>query len=131
MEFDVSDVTAMAARGTLVSAITHEMGHVLGLGTLWGADSFNFIDRANAGYTGEHALAAYRQLSGDPTASFIPLEITGGAGTAFSHWSEARFGDEIMTGYVDRDMPVSAMTIGALEDLGYTVNQAYAEAFVL
>jgi hypothetical protein len=129
MRFDVSDVADMRADGTLVSVIMHEMGHVLGLGTLW--DAFNFIDRANAGYTGEHALAAYRQLTGNLTTPSIPLETTGGAGTAFGHWSEARFDDEIMTGYAGGDMDVSSVTIGALEDLGYAVNYAYADAFVL
>ena len=34
-----------------------------------------------------------------------------------------------MTGYTDRNMPVSRLTIGALEDLGYTVNYAAADPF--
>ncbi len=131
MRFDASDVSAMRADGTLIAVIAHEIGHVLGIGPLWGLDDFDFIDRAHAGYTGEHALAAYRQLSGDPAAPFIPLETEGGEGTAFSHWSESVFDEEIMTGYADREMPVSAMTVGALQDLGYTVSHAYADAFVI
>ncbi len=127
MEFDVADMKAMSAHGTLTAVITHEMGHVLGLGTLW--DRFDFIDRPRGGYTGENTLAQYRALSGDTDASFVPLETGGGRGTAYGHWSENVFGDEIMTGYVDRDMPISRVTVAALEDLGYTVNYAAADPF--
>ena len=35
MTFDTADLQAMEANGTLVDVITHEMGHVLGIGTIW------------------------------------------------------------------------------------------------
>src|SRR5262249_12426176 len=35
MQFDTADLAAMQANGTLVDVITHEMGHVLGIGTIW------------------------------------------------------------------------------------------------
>ena len=35
MEFDTADLSAMQADGSLVNVITHEMGHVLGLGSIW------------------------------------------------------------------------------------------------
>ena len=35
MEFDSADVSSMYNGGTLYSVILHEIGHILGLGTLW------------------------------------------------------------------------------------------------
>ncbi len=129
MEFDRADMKAMAANGTLTAVIMHEMGHVLGLGTLW--DAFDFVDRSKAGYTGQNALEEYRTLSGHGSAAYVPLETGGGSGTAYSHWSERVFEDEIMTGWCDDDMPISRVTIGALEDLGYRVSYAQADFFAL
>ena len=36
MTFDSADLLLMEQAGTLVDVITHEMGHVLGIGTIWG-----------------------------------------------------------------------------------------------
>ncbi len=130
MRFDSADVAQMAANGTLTAVIMHEMGHVLGLGTLWQ----NLGLRNGYNYTGAHALAEYRALTGNPNATSIPLETNGGSGTAGSHWSEAVFNAELMTGYVESAgtfMPISRLTIGALEDLGYSVNYGAADPFSL
>ena len=35
MQFDTADLAAMQADSTLNDVITHEMGHVLGIGTIW------------------------------------------------------------------------------------------------
>jgi hypothetical protein len=35
MQFDTADLAAMQSAGTLVDVITHEMGHVIGIGTIW------------------------------------------------------------------------------------------------
>src|SRR2546423_5760088 len=35
MTFDTADLAQMEANGTLKDGITHEMGHVLGIGTVW------------------------------------------------------------------------------------------------
>src|SRR4051812_35313342 len=35
MQFDIADLAAMEADGTLNDVITHEMGHVIGIGTIW------------------------------------------------------------------------------------------------
>ena len=131
MEFDVADVASIAAGGTLPSVVMHEMAHVLGLERLWSRRKFDLIDFDKSGYTGENALAEYRTLTGNPAASVVPLETTGGRGTVYSHWAEAIFGDELMTGYADDDLPLSRVTVGALEDLGYTVRYAAADPFAL
>lgn len=35
MRFDQYDLQDMEKKGTLLNVVTHEMGHVLGLGTMW------------------------------------------------------------------------------------------------
>lgn len=129
MTFDETDVASMVSNGTFGSVILHEMGHVLGLSkTLWQlqglASGFN--------YTGINAVSAYDSLvSGVQT--LVPLESGGGTGTAGSHWSEAVFNEELMTGYIEPSlpMPLSIITVGALQDLGYQVNYAAADLYYL
>ncbi|MCX7364710.1 MAG: hypothetical protein NTV97_23125 [Alphaproteobacteria bacterium] len=128
MTFDSADLANMASNGTLSYVILHEMGHILGIGTLWSSLGL----KSGFQYTGANALAAYRQLSGHPSATYVPLETGGGSGTAGAHWSEAIFGNELMTGYIAGvPDPISSMTIGALKDLGYTVNTAAADAYTM
>jgi hypothetical protein len=126
MRFDSSDITTMVNNGTFLSVVIHEMGHVLGIGTLW--DTFGL--RSGSSYVGTYANQAYRQLGG---SGFVPLETGGGSGTAFSHWSEARFDRELMTGYVESSgsMPLSIVTVGGLQDLGYEVDYAQADGYNL
>lgn len=133
MEFDSADVAMMERDGTFADVILHEMGHVLGLGTLWTMK--NLLVGENSGdpqYVGAGALREYRQLSGNPTAAGVPVENTGGEGTAGAHWRESVFGTELMTGYAEPAgvaMPISRITVGALEDLGYSVNYAAADPY--
>lgn len=128
MEFDSADLQPMADNGTLVDVILHEMGHVLGLGTVWDQRGLKSGEFA---YTGQNALREYRTLSGNPNATSIPLETTGGPGTAGGHWSDATFGQELMTGYAGGTMALSRMTIGSLQDIGYGVNYAAADPYSL
>jgi hypothetical protein len=130
MEFDSADMASMVADGTLLAVITHEMGHVLGIGSRW---DWAGLSTTFGQYTGAAALREYRTLSGNPNANYVPLETGGGDGTANSHWSEAIFNTELMTGYAESSgpMPLSRMTIASLQDLGYAVNYAAAESYVL
>jgi hypothetical protein len=93
IDIDSADLANMRANGTLVDAVMHEMGHVLGIGSLWSL----FGLASNGQYTGHYGLEAYRELSGDASATYVPLETSGGSGTANKHWSEAVFGNELMT----------------------------------
>lgn len=127
MKFDSADVANMISKGNFDDVILHEMGHVLGIGTLW--DLLGL--KSGFSYTGSHALDAYRSLLGNSTVTSIPLETGGGPGTAGSHWAESVFGNEIMTGYADAVMPISKMTLGALQDLGYTVDYTKADIYTL
>ncbi|MGD7653075.1 MAG: PEP-CTERM sorting domain-containing protein [Verrucomicrobiales bacterium] len=91
--------------------IRHEIGHALGIGTLWEDNQvYNDGDETTGNrtltggtpgeYLGTAALAAY-QSEFDPTATFIPVELDGGSGTADGHWNEVtdNFADENSAGY--------------------------------
>lgn len=133
MQFDTADIAQMQASGTLLGVIMHEMGHVLGIGTLW--SSKGLIVGANTNnprYVGQQALSEYIALAG-VSATGIPVENTGGGGTRNAHWRESVFGSELMTGFVGSasNMPLSRMTVAALADLGYVVNLLAADAYAL
>ena len=66
------------------------------------------------------------------TGEKVPVEDTGGQGTADSHWRESVFGSEIMTGFIGAGSnPLSAVTVRSLEDQGYGVNPAAADPFTI
>ena len=135
MAFDSADLAQMERDGSLVSVIVHEMGHVLGFGTIF--DRVDLI--AGAGgpdprFTGPNATREYGDLLGGdgPRPVSVPLANVGGPGTRDGHWREAVFANELMTGFLDVGAnPISRTTIGAFEDLGYSVDYAAADAYRL
>jgi hypothetical protein len=132
MLFDTADLAAMEADGTLVDVITHEMGHVLGIGTLWEDKGLLAIARtSNPTFTGIHARRAFGALKGrGPTA--VPVENTGGEGTRDSHWRESVFRHELMSGFISGPRnPLSRLTVASLQDLGYRVDLNAAEPYTL
>jgi len=116
---------ADASNPGLVGILIHEIGHALGF-----APGLPVFDRwvANNGWTGGNALREYNSIF-NVQATSVPLESQGGPGTAGSHWSEAIFDNELMTGIIDATMPLSRITVGAFADLGYTVNYAAADPY--
>ena len=133
MEFDTADLAMMERDGSLVSVITHEMGHVLGFGTNW--DELGLRQGAgtvNPTFTGPNAMHEFATLSGGAATRAVPLANVGGPGTRDSHWREAVFGNELMTGFLNEGPnPMSRLTIAALQDMGYEVSYASADAYVL
>jgi hypothetical protein len=132
MAFDKTDLASMEQNGTLGDVITHEMGHVLGIGTIW--DSKGLLQNAgtsNPTFSGAGAMAEFGRLKGTvPTV--VPVENTGGAGTADGHWRETVFRNELMSGFISAPgNPISHVTAASLEDLGYVVNMEAAEPFAL
>ena len=111
MQFDSSDASVYQASGLFDDIVLHEMLHTVGFGTIWSAKDLI----SGGGFNGSLANAVY------PGSSLIPLELDGGAGTAYSHWDEETFGSELMTGYIDGANSLSYMTIASLGDLGYSV----------
>lgn len=134
MSFDSGDLALMEADGTLVSVIVHEMGHVLGFGTIF--DRLGLIVDAGGSdprFTGASALREYAALLGPGARPpGVPLANVGGPGTRDGHWREETFADELMTGFLNPGAnPLSRVTIGAFEDLGYVVDYECADAYRL
>jgi len=128
MQFDVADVQSMFSNGLLLDVILHEMGHVLGIGTLWASKGL----KSGFNYVGANAVAEYKTLTGNAGATSVPLETTGGSGTAGSHWSESVFANELMTGFIGGTFnPLSRLTIASLKDLGYSVDLGAADPYAL
>jgi hypothetical protein len=132
MQFDTADLAAMQSAGTLVDVITHEMGHVLGIGTVW--TNKGLLAGANTNnptFTGTNAKKEFGVLKGTGPAP-VPVENTGGAGTANSHWRESVFRNELMTGFVgSAGNPLSRMTVASLKDMGYVVDITKADPYSL
>lgn len=136
-------------RNYIDELLAHEVGHVLGVGTLW--DDNNVYVHNTFQYTGQHGLAAY-QAEFDPAATFVPVENAGATGTPNAHWDQLMRssvqegnpsdpwsldprvgvtdpygrdrGLELMTGAIDPDFGepfVSRFGVESMRDLGYTV----------
>jgi hypothetical protein len=147
MNFDSADVQSLINNGALNLVIKHEMAHVLGFGTLWATSLVDCLRNPSSNsvtqdtyYTCPQGRAAFDAIGGTTYVSGqkVPLENcdtasppTCGAGTFNSHWREPVFHAELMTGYLQGNVPnpVSRVTIGAMEDLGYTVNYSAAEPY--
>jgi len=133
MQFDSADLQRMEDDGSLAGVIIHEMGHVLGIGTLW--SDLGLIQGSgsnNPEFTGANAMREYAALTNLPDPQFVPLANTGGGGTREGHWRESVFDTELMTGYVDiGQMPLSKLTVASLQDIGYQVDYNKADSFIL
>jgi hypothetical protein len=123
-----------------VNLMTHELGHALGIGLFW--DTFfqpegavppaNFFLDGSA-YT--NAQTAYNNITGN-TRVKIPLENTGGSGTASGHWEDnfrpasatgslgvsyPGLSNELMVGYyfAGLNSVLSRLSIKTLVDFNY------------
>lgn len=128
MRFDSADLAAMERDGILVDVITHEMGHVLGIGTLW-EDLVDGDGGTDPRYTGRVAMIEYGRLTGsDPEQ--VPVENEGGDGSRDSHWRERVFRNELMSSAIAGvHNPISRLTVASLIDLGYQVDLDAAEPY--
>lgn len=139
MEFDTFDLANLQSTNRLLAVIIHEMGHVLGIGSLWTnslPNGFGLIVDPGTDdpiFTGPLTVAAWPQVGSTYTGRLVPVENSGGAGTAGSHWRESILEAELMTGFVEPAgvaMPISILTVSALADFGYTVDFSKADPFV-
>lgn len=133
MRFDSADLGTLESGGRLMDVILHEMGHVLGIGTLWSTKELLMgADGNDPFFPGAEAVARFNSIGGIAyNGNKVPVENTGGGGTAGGHWRESVFENELMTGFLDAGPnPMSTMTIGSLQDLGYTVNMAEADGYI-
>ncbi len=132
-QLDIADIAGLENTGRLDDVVAHEMGHILGIGTLW---TNNHVYTNGTGqYTGPLGVAAYNAEFGQ-SGTFIPVELGGGSGTVDKHWNEVNngagptfitdslgrdFRDELMTGWLNPNPFLSNTTIQSLGDIGFTV----------
>lgn len=135
MRFDSADLARLEAENSLVDVIIHEMGHVLGFGTVWSTQFLNLISNEgseNPVFTGANAIREYNVLTNNDSSNPVPLANTGGPGTRDGHWRELTFDNELMTGFIDdEDNPISRLSIAAFEDMGYQVEYSAANTYAL
>ncbi len=140
MQFDVADIDALDASGRLETVIVHEMGHVLGIGTLWSAagllrqPSLPDDPGVDTHFDGESARAAFAALAPGYTGESVPVENQAEPGSSDGHWRESVFRNELMTPTLtgrEAFSPLSAVTVASLEDLGYRVDAEAADPFTL
>jgi hypothetical protein len=129
MFFDTDDLAFLEQNDILDEVVVHEMGHVLGFGSLWNfGRSLLQGSTADPRFVGPNAIAGYHDVGG--RGSSVPVEENGGPGTAFSHWDEETFDEELMTGFIALGQsPLSVMTIGSMQDLGYVVDPTAADRY--
>ena len=146
MTFDTADIANSIAVGEWDEIVIHEMGHVLGFGTVW-EDLGLLVGPARTGGTDPHfigtqAVAAFDASGGAGYSSGVKVPVenclglppgqTCGAGNFDGHWRETVFDNELMTAFLDAGAnPLSLTTVAAMGDLGYVVNYAAAQAYTV
>jgi hypothetical protein len=152
MRLDSTDVVGYVSSGRFDEIVLHEMGHVLGLGTLWNQPPLSLLAgpcpvpstncTTDPHFAGARAINAFDRVGGASYAASqkVPLEncVTGvpagcGSvpGTINAHWRESVFGAELMTGYFPSSgaTPLSTVSVASFWDMNYLVNFADADAY--
>ncbi|WP_419942447.1 Ig-like domain-containing protein [Candidatus Palauibacter sp.] len=139
MRFDVADLELLEQRGTLEDVVLHEMGHVLGIGTIWSRlgllrDPASETEAPDTHFTGPLAIEAFDEAGGTGyRGAKVPVENMGGPGRRNAHWRETVLRTELMTPSVrvGGSSLLSAITIQSLADLGYSVDTTVADPYRL
>jgi hypothetical protein len=132
IRFDRADVDSMEARGIFAAVVTHEIGHALGftpksyLPKMLAAGG-----RADPHIIGTRARSEFAAHGAWYTGVIVPLEDRSGDGPNDPHWRFDVFGDEVMVAFTSRDFkfPLSSITLGLFEDLGYEVDFSVADPY--
>ena len=126
----LSTAAATSPTARLLTVIKHELGHVLGFPT--GALSSG-VPGTNPRFTGTEARNQF-VLAGGTDADGVPLETTAEVpGGEYFHWRLSQIPGEIMTAYGGASTArpdggaLSAITLGALKDMGYPIRMSAAD----
>lgn len=135
MMFDSADVSTLYSRGMWTNTILHEIGHVLGLGSMWSHHGLH----PGSGYIFNDKYKTNSEAQRVWEEDFcpggrLPIETANfgegiGYGTAAVHFDEQCVQDELMTGIVDKEMPLSKLTLASLADMGYIVDYDKADHY--
>ena len=131
IQLDADDAVALDG-ASLYTVLSHEIGHVMGIGgPAWQARLAG-AGGADPTFTGISARGAY-WLVGGPQPNAVPVQESGGAGTRDVHWRESVMRRELMTAYFTPGVPnpLSFITLGALVDMGYPFANAGGEQYRL
>lgn len=147
MHFDTADVAFLENNNAFTSVILHEMGHVLGYGTIWGSPPIGLnllVGPARLGGTDPHfigpqAIAEFNASGGAgySAGAKVPVEScigvpNCGSGTIDGHWRESVFVNELMTGFLSvGSNPLSVISTASMGDMGYVVNYAGSDAYTV
>ena len=112
----------------LDDVLIHEFAHCLGFPNSNAWRNYVVNTTAPTEFLGPKAVSYYNSVF-ENTATGVPIEQDFGEGTAYSHWTESIFGNEILTGFIGTSNPISVITVGAYEDMGYTVNYDAADPY--
>jgi len=140
VSFDEADLLRLNATGDMEAVILHEMGHVIGIGTIWGEDFRDLVRNpslpsssgVDTHFIGANATDAFDAAGGAGYAKLkVPVENKATAGSSDSHWRESVLDRELMTPALDAGQanPLSAITIQSVKDLGYAVDVSQADAY--
>ncbi len=141
VRFDSEDLELLRESDALEEVILHEIGHVLGFGTVWDEHGLLINPSLRDGlgtdthFRGPLAIVAFDEAGGDiyTGGEKVPVENYAGRGSSDVHWRESVLDHELMTPRLNLRVsnPLSATTIQSLADMGYTVDVRLAEPFQL
>jgi hypothetical protein len=132
IRIDRADLDSMVVRGVLQGVVMHEMAHALG----FNPKTYMPKDLAGGGtsdptFHGASAIGEFMKHGAWYTGTPVPLETAAGIGPREPHWRFTVFGDELMVGAVARGFksPLSSITLGYFNDVGYTVDYSAADPY--
>ena len=100
MMFDKDDIAWLMREGGWDSVVLHEMGHVLGIGSLWDDNNLAVVGRDD--YYGPNAAREWRDMGCN---YHPPVETHGSSGTRGVHWDEACLAGEQPRSSFDHSSP--------------------------
>ena len=112
----------------LDDVLLHEFAHCMGFPNSNAWRNYVVNTTTPTEFTGPKAVSYYNSVFGN-TATAVPIEQEGGDGTAYAHWTESIFGTEILTGFIGTSNPISVITVGAYDDMGYDVDYNAADPY--
>jgi hypothetical protein len=151
IRFDTADLEVAGSTGTMDDVILHEMMHVLGFGIFWDADDlpYDYLEQpsndmhpeydamnTDTHYTGPEGTARFLAIGGGTYTGgeIVPVEndtARFSQGSLDGHWRESVFDEELMSTELDIPAnPVSVVTIGQFEDIGYDVDYDAADPYM-